>query len=168
MYFTSCVCGFGEPNLLLPFNFYTDSICDKPVQFLDTNNGCGHQDQDQEQLSVGDGSAHGQKYPFIEEFSDFIASVSTSSLKFKLMTFQQRLFAKALWEAENYGGSISKCKAHLKEIYGDFWYQLTSVEDHFTDEREYCEYVLKLDHLKQWDNQQKLAKLQQNLDSDEQ
>jgi hypothetical protein len=138
------------------------------VQFLDTNNGCWHQDQDQEQLSVGDGSAHGQKYPFIEEFSDFIASVSTSSLKFKLMTFQQRLFAKALWEAENYGGSISKCKAHLKEIYGDFWYQLTSVEDHFTDEREYCEYVLKLDHLKQWDNQQKLAKLQQNLDSDEQ
>ena len=138
------------------------------MQFLDTNNGCGHQDQDQEQLSVGDGSAHGQKYPFIEEFSDFIASVSTSSLKFKLMTFQQRLFAKALWEAENYGGSISKCKAHLKEIYGDSWYQLTSVEDHFTDEREYCEYVLKLDHLKQWDNQQKLAKLQQNLDSDEQ
>ena len=138
------------------------------MQFLDTNNGCGHQDQDQEQLSVGDGSAHGQKYPFIEEFSDFIAYVSTSSLKFKLMTFQQRLFAKALWEAENYGGSISKCKAHLKEIYGDFWYQLTSVEDHFTDEREYCEYVLKLDHLKQWDNQQKLAKLQQNLDSDEQ
>jgi hypothetical protein len=138
------------------------------VQFLDTNNGCWHQDQDQEQLSVGDGSAHGQKYPFIEEFSDFIASVSTSSLKFKLMTFQQRLFAKALWEAENYGGSISKCKAHLKEIYGDFWYQLTSVEDHFTDEREYCEYVLKLDHLKQWDNKQKLAKLQQNLDSDEQ
>ena len=138
------------------------------MQFLDTNNGCGHQYQDQEQLSVGDGSAHGQKYPFIEEFSDFIASVSTSSLKFKLMTFQQRLFAKALWEAENYGGSISKCKAHLKEIYGDFWYQLTSVEDHFTDEREYCEYVLKLDHLKQWDNQQKLAKLQQNLDSDEQ
>lgn len=138
------------------------------MQFLDTNNGCWHQDQDQEQLSVGDGSAHGQKYPFIEEFSDFIASVSTSSLKFKLMTFQQRLFAKALWEAENYGGSISKCKAHLKEIYGDFWYQLTSVEDHFTDEREYCEYVLKLDHLKQWDNQQKLAKLQQNLDSDEQ
>jgi hypothetical protein len=168
VYFTSCACGFGEPNLLLPFNFYTDSICDKPVQFLDTNNGCGRQDQDQEQLSVGDGSAHGQKYPFIEEFSDFIASVSTSSLKFKLMTFQQRLFAKALWEAENYGGSISKCKAHLKEIYGDFWYQLTSVEDHFTDEREYCEYVLKLDHLKQWDNQQKLAKLQQNLDSDEQ
>ena len=138
------------------------------MQFLDTNNGCGHQDQDQEQLSVGDGSAHGEKYPFIEEFSDFIASVSTSSLKFKLMTFQQRLFAKALWEAENYGGSISKCKAHLKEIYGDFWYQLTSVEDHFTDEREYCEYVLKLDHIKQWDNQQKLAKLQQNLDSDEQ
>ena len=84
------------------------------------------------------------------------------------MTFQQRLFAKALWEAENYGGSISKCKAHLKEIYGDFWYQHTSVEDHFTDEREYCEYVLKLDHLKQWDNKQKLAKLQQNLDSDEQ
>ena len=138
------------------------------MQFLDTNNCCGHQDQDQEQLSVGDGSAHGQKYPFIEEFSDFIASVSTSSLKFKFMTFQQRLFAKALWEAENYGGSISKCKAHLKEIYGDFWYQLTSVEDHFTDEREYCEYVLKLDHIKQWDNQQKLAKLQQNLDSDEQ
>jgi hypothetical protein len=138
------------------------------MQLLDTDKGCRHQDEDQNQFGVGDGSAHGQEYPFIEEFSEFLASVSTSSLKFKLMTYQQRLFAKALWEAENYGGSLSKCKAQLKEIYGDFWHRLTSIEEHFTDEREYCEYVLKLDHIKQWDNRQKLAKLQQSLQGDEQ
>jgi hypothetical protein len=135
---------------------------------MNPDKGCGHQNEDQDQLGVGNGSAHGQKYPFIEEFSEFLASVSTHSLKFKLMTHQQRLFAKSLWEAENYGGSLSKCRAHLKEIYGDFWHRLTSIEEHFTDEREYCEYALKLDHMKQWDNRQKLAKLQQNLQSDEQ
>lgn len=135
---------------------------------MDTDKGCRHKDEDQDQLGVGDGSAHGQKYPFIEEFSEFLASVSTHSLKFKLMTYRQRLFAKSLWEAENYGGSLSKCRAHLNEIYGDFWHRLTTIEEHFTDEREYCEYVLKLDHMKQWDNRQKMAKLQQNLQSDEQ
>lgn len=166
MYFTSC--GFGEPNLLLPFNFYTDSICDKPVQFLNTDERAGNQNEDQQELSICDWPTHDQEYPFIEEFSEFLASVSTSSLKFKLMTYQQRLLAKALWEAENYGGSISKCKAHLKEIYGDFWYQLTDVREHFTEEREYCEYILVLDHMRQWDNRKKLATLQQNLHGDEQ
>jgi len=138
------------------------------VQFLNANDTAGNQDEEQQQFSVSDGPAHDQKYPFIQEFSEFIASVSTSSLKFKLMTYQQRLLARALWEAENYGGSLSKCKAHLKEIYGDFWQQLTNVEEYFTEEREYCELVLRLDHIRQWDNHEKLAKLRQNLQSDEQ
>ena len=138
------------------------------MQFLNTDERAGNQNEDQQELSICDWPTHDQEYPFIEEFSEFLASVSTSSLKFKLMTYQQRLLAKALWEAENYGGSISKCKAHLKEIYGDFWYQLTDVREHFTEEREYCEYILVLDHMRQWDNRKKLATLQQNLHGDEQ
>ncbi len=131
------------------------------MQPLDTKDRTRHQDQDQEQLSIGDGPAHGQKYPFIEEFSEFLSSVSTSSLKFKLMSYQQRLLAKALWEAENYGGSLRKCKDHLKEIYGDRWYQITEIDEHFTDERAYCEHVLLLEHMRQWDNRPKIATLQQ-------
>ena len=132
------------------------------MQSLDSNKPKRDDEQDQKQFSVSDGTTHGEKYPFIEEFSEFLSSVSTSALKFKLMTYQQRLFAKSLWEAENYGGSISKCTQHLQEIYGYQWRKLTNIEDHFADEREYCEYVLLLDHMQQWDKREKLAKLQQN------
>jgi hypothetical protein len=76
------------------------------------------------------------------------------------MTYQQRLFAKALWEAENFGGSRSKCEARLKEIYGFNWKSITRVEDHMTPEREYCEYVLILEHQKQWNDAQENVKLQ--------
>ncbi len=127
---------------------------------LATNEGSGNQDKNQQQLGISDGAAHGQRYPFIEEFSEFLSSVSTQALKYKLMTYQQRLFAKALWEAENYGGSRSKCEAHLKEIYGKNWRSVTRIEDHMAPERDYCEYVLILEHQRQWNDAQEKAKMQ--------
>jgi hypothetical protein len=50
----------------------------------------------------------------------------------------------------------------LTEIYGPRWRSVARLEDHMEEERVYCEYVLILDHMKQWDRHQKLAKLRQN------
>ena len=76
-----------------------------------------------------------------------------------LLTYQQKLFAKSLWEAENYGGSEEKCEKRLKELYGDKWYEVVDFDDHMTDIREYYEYVLRLDHRQQWNKYQKSAKI---------
>lgn len=119
----------------------------------------GDNDQKSQEFGVGNRPAHGDKYPYIEEFSDFIATVSTKALKYQLMTYQQRLMAKALWEAENFGGSKEKCIEHLTKIYGPRWREVTSFEEHMEEERVYCEYVLILDHMKQWDKHEKLATL---------
>jgi hypothetical protein len=132
---------------------------------LSTDPAQGSENQDQKELGVSQGTLHGDKYPYIDEFSGFIASVSTDALKYKLMTHQQRALAKSVWEAENYGGSKSKCIQHLKEIYGPHWDQVTSISDHFTEERNYCEYVLILDHMRQWDKQEKLATLRKTTAS---
>lgn len=126
---------------------------------LDSDNGTRPQDQDQDQLCPSNGSSHDNKYPFIQEFSEFIATVSTEALKTKLMTPQQVQLAKAVWEAENYGGSEAKCVARLKEIYGPKWREVTSVKEHMTPIRDYYEYVLILDHQRQWEQRKKLAKL---------
>lgn len=119
----------------------------------------GDKDQKSQKLCDGDGSAHSDKYPYIEEFSEFIATVSTKALKYQLMTYQQRLMAKALWEAMNFGGSKEKCIEHLTKIYGPRWREVTPIEEHMEEERVYCEYVLILDHMKQWDKHKKLATL---------
>lgn len=132
------------------------------MQPLDADETDRQQEDNQEQLGISDGSTHGTEYPFIDEFSEFLSTVSTPSLKYTLMTYQQRLFAKALWGAENYGGSEAKCKQHLKEIYGWDWAELVDFKDHFTPERNYCEYVLILEHMRQWNEQEKLAKLCRN------
>lgn len=124
-----------------------------PTEDQRTNN------DDCQELSPSDGFFHDEQYPFIKEFSELLATVSTNVLKFTLMTFQQRLLAKALWEAQNYGGSESKCIAHLKEIYGSQWRSVTTIKDHMEPERVYCEYVLILDHQQQWNKTKKQAKI---------
>ncbi len=129
---------------------------------LNSDHTQGAKDQDQKELGISDRSLHDEKYPFIEEFSEFLASVPTSALKNTLMTYQQRLTARALWEAENYGGSKEKCIKHLTEVYGPHWRSVTRLEEHMEEERVYCEHVLILEHMRQWDKRQKLAKLQQN------
>lgn len=148
------------PWVLLDSNFYTDSIGDKPVKMLDSNKAQWAQDEDQEKLGPSDGSAHNLKYPFIEEFSELLRKVSTDVMKHQLMTRRQQLLAESIWEAENYGGSESKCIKHLKEIYGPKWYEVTSVAKHMDGPRGYYEYVLILDHQRQWNIPQEKAKLQ--------
>jgi hypothetical protein len=151
--------GLLPPIVLLKFYFYTDSIGDKSVQMLNSEPTSGGQNQDQQKLSDSNGPTHLEKYPYIDEFSEFIATVSTKALKYQLMTYPQRLMAKALWEAQNFGGSKEKCIEHLTKVYGPAWRKFTTFEEHMEEERVYCEYVLILDHMKQWDKHQKLATL---------
>ena len=125
---------------------------------LDSNPPDRQQSQNQDQLGVSDWTTHDKKYPFLQEFSDLISKLSRPEL-IDLLTYQQKLFAKSLWEAENYGGSEEKCEKRLKELYGNKWYEVVDFDDHMTDIREYHEYVLRLDHRQQWNKYQKSAKI---------
>tara|TARA_R100000008_G_scaffold38071_1_gene21694 strand:- start:2225 stop:2632 length:408 start_codon:yes stop_codon:yes gene_type:complete len=131
------------------------------VQVLNSDPTNGEKNQNQQQLSISNGTAHDEKYPFLKEFSDLIAELSRKELE-ELLTYQQKMFAKAIWEAENYGGSIEKCKKRLKEIHGAKWYQITSLKEHMAPLRDYQEYVLRLDHVQQWDKYRNSAKIQPN------
>jgi hypothetical protein len=128
---------------------------------LKTDESQRSQNENQEELCPGDRPTHDERYPYLTEFSEFISTVSTDALKSELLTHQQRLMAESLWSAANYGGSSANCAKKLKEIYGPRWYKITSVEEHMEPVRLYYEYVLILDHKKQWDNRNKLAKLDQ-------
>ena len=126
---------------------------------LDPNHTNGEKSQNEDQLSISDGSTHNKKYPFLEEFSGLIAKLSRKELK-ELLTHQQKMFAKALWEAENYGGSMEKCQKRLKELHGPKWHHIVRIKDHMADIREYYEFVLRLDHKLQWDKYKNSANIQ--------
>lgn len=126
---------------------------------LNTHESSWYQDENQDELSPGQRSFHSEDYPHLLEFSEFISNVPITSLKYKLMTFQQRLTAEAFWSAANYGGSEANCAKQLKEIYGPKWYQITSISEHMEPPRRYYEYVLILDHQRQWDKRKKSAKI---------
>ncbi len=125
---------------------------------LDTDHTDRHESENQQQLSISNGTTHNKEYPFLKEFSDLIAELSRKELE-DLLTHQQKIFAKSIWEAENYGGSIEKCKKRLKELHGPKWYQIVSIKDHMADISEYYRFVLRIDHKQQWDNHKKSAKL---------
>ena len=125
---------------------------------LDSNPPDRQQSQNQDQLGVSDWTTHDKKYPFLQEFSDLISKLSRPEL-IDLLTYQQKLFAKSLWEAENYGGSEEKCEKRLKELYGNKWYEVVDIDDHMTDIREYYEYVLRLDHRQQWNKYRESANI---------
>jgi len=125
---------------------------------LDSNPPDRQQSQNQDQLGVSDWTTHDKKYPFLQEFSDLISKLSRPEL-IDLLTYQQKLFAKSLWEAENYGGSEEKCEKRLKELYGNKWYEVVDFDDHMTDIREYYEYVLRLDHRQQWNKYRESANI---------
>ena len=108
---------------------------------LDPNNTDRQESQDQKQLSICNRTTHEEKYPFLTEFSELISKMSIEEL-LELTTHQQRMFAKALWEAENYGGSIEKCKKRLTEIHGSNWREITSIKEHMKNKKEYYEMVL--------------------------
>jgi hypothetical protein len=123
---------------------------------LTTDPSSRNQDQNQEQLSISNRTAHSKDYPFLKEFSELLVDLSTKDLK-ELMSHQQLLFAKSLWEAENYGGSKEKCIKRLTEIYGSKWREVTTIKEHMANIRDYYIVVLKIDHLKQWDEYKKSA-----------
>jgi len=149
------------PIVLFNSNFYTDSICHKPVQILGSIDTYGSQNQHQQQFSVRDGATHLERYPFIDEFSQLIADLPTKEL-LSLMTNQQKALAKSIWEAENYGGDTEKAKKRLSETHGPQWFKSIRFKDYFYPIREYYELVLILEHQRQWDDHKKAAKLNQD------
>ncbi len=78
------------------------------------------------------------------------------------MTNQQKNLAKALWEAENYGGDTEKAKKRLSETHGPQWFKSIKFKDYFHPLREYRELVLILEHQRQWAEQKKFAKINQD------
>jgi len=126
---------------------------------LAPNNADRKKNQDEQQLSISDRSTHDEKYPFLSEFSGLIANMSTNEMEKDYLRLDQKNFAKALWEAENYGGSKMKCEKRLKEIYGSKWYEMTTIKENMSDIREYYELVLIIDHKLQWDKCEKLANI---------
>lgn len=133
-------------------NLYTDSIRDESLQMLEPNDASGRKDQDQDQLRPGQRflEEHGD---FVDdadmkEFSELLSRVSTKVLWRELMTHQQQLLAKSLWEACNYGG---------KPKPGD----LKNMED----KRIYAEWVLRMDHRQQLETARKKGKLVQTKGS---
>ena len=148
------------PIVLFQLNFYTDSICHKPVQMLGAIEPDRGENQDEQQLCIGDRTSHGKKYPYIEEFSELIQDLSMRELE-DLMTNQQKALAKAIWEAENYGGCTEKAKKRLSETHGPHWFKTVRFKDHFAVIRDYYELVLILEHQRQWDEYKKVAKLNQ-------
>ena len=130
---------------------------------LSTNNTDRQKSQNQNQLSISNGAAHNKDYPYLTEFSDLISKLSIDRL-LELMTYQQKMFANSMWEAENYGGSEAKCEKRLEELYGSKWYEITSIEDNMANKREYYELVLRIDHRKQWDDQRFWGNISEDKD----
>jgi hypothetical protein len=109
---------------------------------LDTDDTQGAEEQNQQKLGNCDRTFHENACTDMEEFNQLLAKVSTKVLWSELMTYQQRLSAKALWEACNYGG---------KPTPGDL--------RHMEPKRNYAEWVLRMDHRQQWNKFQKTVKL---------
>ena len=130
---------------------------------LSTNNTDRQKSQNQNQLSISNWAAHNKDYPYLTEFSDLISKLSIDRL-LELMTYQQKMFANSLWEAENYGGSEAKCEKRLEELYGPKWYEITSIEDNMANKREYYELVLRMNHRKQWDDQRFWGNISEDKD----
>ena len=49
-------------------------------------------------------------------------------------------------------GRSNNARKRLRELHGAKWYQITSIDEHMADIREYYEYVLRINHRKQWDD----------------
>ena len=110
---------------------------------LDPDDAKGAENQDQQKFCNSKGTRfHVDKCTDMDEFSELLSKVSTDVLWKVLMTSQQRLMAKALWEACNYGGRPKP---------GDL--------KHMEKKREYAEWVLKINHRQQWNKPQKTVKL---------
>lgn len=102
-----------------------------------------NQGNNKDQLSVSDGPFHGRS-PFSEDFKELLALMSTKTM-LSLMSTQQKNLAKAFWEAENFGGK--PLPGQLKDVYPI---------------REYYEWVLLMDHQRQWEEKQRYCQQAKN------
>lgn len=98
-----------------------------------------HQSNNEDQLSVSQRSAHCYS-PFTAEFSELLSMMSTKTM-LSLMSTQQKHLAKALWEAENFGGK--PLPGQLQSVY---------------PKRNYYELVLMMEHQRQWEEKQRYCK----------
>ena len=97
-------------------------------------NPTGNNNENKKQLSPSDSSPHHKKCaPDSEEFSKLLKSLPEELLFGELSTPGQRQFAQALWEASNYGGKPKP--GNFKDM---------------EPKRDYLEWVLRMDHEKQW------------------
>ena len=72
---------------------------------MSTINKTRNNNNKKDQFSPGNSSTHRKSCaPDSEEFSKLLKSLPEELLFGELSTYQQRLFAQALWEACNYGG----------------------------------------------------------------
>ena len=101
-----------------------------------------NQNQDQKQFSISDRSSHIEKYPFLLEFSELIADVSTKDLKNNLLTPEQKMLAESFW------------MSNKNKIQSD-----PSYRPEKTKLRQFYENVLKIDHKQQWDEYRKRANI---------
>ena len=95
--------------------------------------------ENKDQLSPGNRSLeHRSKSPYIEDLSKLLKTVPDKILFWELATRQQRILARSLWEACNYKGQPKP---------GQF--------QDMEPEREYLEWVIRMDHDRQWREAQK-------------
>lgn len=102
----------------------------------DTNREEG---QNKDQLSPSNRSfEHCGKSPYMKDLSKLLKTVPDKILFQELATRQQRMLARSLWEACNYKGQPKP---------GQF--------QDMEPEREYLEWVIRMDHDRQWQRTQK-------------
>ena len=101
---------------------------------MSTINKTRNNNNKKDQFSPGNSSTHRKSCaPASEEFSKLLKSLPEELLFGELSTYQQRLFAQALWEACNYGGKPKP--GNFKDM---------------EPKRNYLEWVLRMDHEQQW------------------
>tara|TARA_B100000131_G_scaffold288831_1_gene300422 strand:- start:280 stop:633 length:354 start_codon:yes stop_codon:yes gene_type:complete len=109
---------------------------------LDSNISKGKKDQNQQQLSISDGSLHNKQYPFLLEFSELIDDMSTKDLKNTFLTDSQKMLAESLWMA-------NKTK---KDADPEFKPKINKLREFFIQ-------ALITDHKRQWDEYRKSANI---------
>ena len=101
---------------------------------MSTINKTRNNNNKKDQFSPGNSSTHRKSCaPDSEEFSKLLKSLPEELLFGELSTYQQRLFAQALWDACNYGGKPKP--GNFKDM---------------EPKRNYLEWVLRMDHEQQW------------------
>ena len=104
-----------------------------------------NKDQNQEQLSISNGSLHDEKYPFLTEFSELIEDMSTKDLKNNLLTQEQKMLAESLWMSNR----------TKKDIDPNFKPKINKLREFFLQ-------ALITDHKRQWDEYRKSANIMGN------